>query len=342
MLKKIVLSTILITIILLSTIAILVVPIISEYTRTTSSDEEVVVVIPQGASAREIASILKKNGVIDYEITFRLKLKNSPYRSRLSFGTFTLKKKMCLDDIVKELTVTQIDTTARIKLTIPEGFSAEKIAVLCEEKGLCSKEEFLKTLVDGEFDYGFIKDIPEKEGVKYKLQGYLFPCTYEFKNGTNTYEIIDTLLGEFEKRYNKVKNMLPEGMTMHEAIIRASLIEREAKLPSERVIISGVIQNRLDIDMKLQLDACSAYVVSDGLYNVSEGLAEAHKIDSPYNTYMYKGLPVGAICNPGIECIKAAMNPTAHNYLYYHTDTEKNDGSHIFSETYEEHKKTMR
>ena len=127
-------------------------------------------------------------------------------------------------------------------------------------------------------------------------------------------------------------------MSMAEAINRAALIEREAKLDSERTMISGVIDNRLKIGMLLQIDASVVYVISDGLYDVDRVLYKHLEVDSPYNTYKYTGLPAGPICNAGIKSIEAAMTPKEHKYLYYHTDTEKNDGSHIFSETFAQHK----
>jgi len=160
-----------------------------------------------------------------------------------------------------------------------------------------------------------------------------------FGENADAHKIIDTLLAEFEKQYNKVRDLLPDGMDMNEAIIRASLIEREAKLPAERSTISGVIQNRLDIDMRLQIDASVVYAISDGMYDVERVLYKDLEVDSPYNTYKHSGLPAGAICNPGMESIRAAMEPEEHKYLYYHTDTQKNDGSHIFSETFSQHKK---
>ncbi|MBE7033478.1 MAG: endolytic transglycosylase MltG [Ruminococcaceae bacterium] len=331
--KKIVLGVILV---IVAVVAYFAITMIMEYTRTTSSNIEVTVQIPKGASEKQIAEILKDNGVIDYELTFRLKMKNSPHRGNLNYGKFVLKKKMCLDDLI-EVLARPTELREGITVTIPEGYSAEKIAVLMEEKGLCSKEEFLKELSEGKFNYDFIKDIPEKEGVKYKLQGYLFPSTYIFDKETDASKIINTLLKEFENQYNKVRHMLPDDMTMAEAINRAALIEREAKLDKERETISGVIDNRLDIGMILQIDASVVYAISDGLYNVERVLYKDLEIDSPYNTYKYKGLPAGPICNPGLESIRAAMNPEEHKYLYYHTDTEKNDGSHIFSETFSQH-----
>ena len=313
-----------------------VLSIFMEYTRTTSSDENVIVQIPKGSSEKKIAQVLKDNGVIDYEITFRLKMKNSPHRGKLNYGKYTLKKDMCLDDIIESL-IKPSELAKGIKLTIPEGFSAEMIARRCEALGICTADEFLKELQNGEFNYEFIEDIPKKSGVKYKLEGYLFPSTYNFSVEADASKVINTLLGEFEVQYNKVKDMLPNGMDMAEAINRAALIEREAKLDSERTAISGVIDNRLSIDMILQIDASVVYVISDGLYDVDRVLYKDLEVDSPYNTYKYKGLPAGPICNPGLESIRAAMNPQRHKYLYYHTDTEKNDGSHIFSETFAQH-----
>ena len=325
--------------IIIALIAIIVFFVLSmflEYTRTTSSDKNVIVQIPKGASEKKIAQVLKDSGVIDYQITFRLKMKNSPHRGKLNYGKYTLKKDMCLDDVIEALSKPS-ELAKGIRLTIPEGFSAEMIARRCEALGICMADEFLNELKNGKFNYDFIDDIPERDGVKYKLEGYLFPSTYNFSAQADASKVINTLLGEFEVQYNKVKDMLPDGMDMAEAINRAALIEREAKLDSERTAISGVIDNRLAIDMILQIDASVVYVISDGLYDVDRVLYKDLEVDSPYNTYKYKGLPAGPICNPGIESIRAAMNPARHKYLYYHTDTEKNDGSHIFSETFAQH-----
>ena len=308
-----------------------------EYTRTTSSEKTVIVQIPKGASEKKIAQVLKDNGVIKHEISFRLKMRNSQHRGQLNYGKYTLNKKMCLDDIIAAL-LQPSELAKGVKLTIPEGYSAEMIAARCEKIGICNAQDFLKELREGKFNYDFIKDIPDNKNVKYKLEGYLFPSTYNFSAQADASKVINTLLLEFEKQYNKVKDMLPEGMDMAEAVNRAALIEREAKLDSERSMISGVIDNRLKIDMRLQIDASVVYAISDGLYDVERVLYKDLEIDSPYNTYKYAGLPAGPICNPGIESIRAAINPVRHKYLYYHTDTQKNDGSHIFSETFAQHK----
>ena len=329
---------ILVLIIIAAVIACCLLSVFFEYTRTESSEETVIVEIPRGASEQTIAEVLKESGVIKHELSFRLKMRTSPYRGQLNYGKYTLYKKMCLDDIITAL-LKPSELAKGVKLTIPEGFSAKMIAARCEKLGIVNAEDFLNELKTGKFSYDFIKDIPANEDVEYKLEGYLFPSTHMFGENTDAHKIIDTLLGEFEKQYNKVRDLLPQGMDMNEAIIRASLIEREAKLPTERSTISGVIQNRLDIDMRLQIDASVVYAISGGMYDVERVLYKDLEVDSPYNTYKYKGLPVGAICNPGMASIRAAMEPEEHKYLYYHTDTDKNDGSHIFSETFSQHKK---
>lgn len=319
-------------------VAFFAISVFLEYTRTSSGEETVIVQIPKGASEKTIAAVLKDAGVINHEISFRLKMKGSPHRGKLNYGKYTLNEDMCLDSVIEAL-LRPSELKEGVKLTIPEGLSAQMIANRCEELGLVNADDFLRELKHGKFDYDFIKNIPDNKGAEYKLQGYLFPNTYMLSMDADAHKIIDTLLGEFEKQYSKVSQMLPKGMDMNEAIVRASLIEREAKVDSERRTISGVIQNRLDINMRLQIDASVVYVISDGLYDVERVLYKDLEIDSPYNTYKNTGLPIGAICSPGLASIKAAMTPQKHDYLYYHTDTDKNDGSHIFSETFSQHTK---
>ncbi len=331
--KKIVLGTLIAIVAIVLCVAL---SVVMEYTRTKSSDKTVTVQIPKGASESLIAEILEENGVIDYKINFKLKMRTSKYRGKLNYGKYILNKKMCIDDAIEALS-RPVEHKKGVKLTIPEGYSAEMIANRCENIGICTADEFLDELENGKFDYDFISDIPEKDGLKYKLQGYLFPSTYDFGEDANAHTVINTLLGEFEKQFKAVEDKLPQGMDMAEAINRAALIEREAKLDNERSMISGVIKNRIEKNMLMQIDASVVYVISDGLYDLDRVLFRHLEVDSPYNTYKYPGLPVGPICNPGIESIVAAMTPVEHTYLYYHTDNEKNDGSHVFNETLAEH-----
>lgn len=310
-------------------------PAVKEYyTFTSTSGDDVTVQIPEGATSADIAKILKDKGLIKYETTFRLKVRLSEYNNKLRYGTFSLNTGMCMRDIITELGGG--GTTGDIVFTVPEGFSAENIAARAENLGVCSSEDLIKALGDS-YKYSFIRQIPN-ETYKYKLQGFLFPSTYRFQKNTPAHDVVNTMLGEFEKQYKSVS----DGSSDIFAIVTlASLVEREARLDSERATIAGVIKNRLDKDMPLQIDATVVYAVTNGLYDKTSVTYSDLKINSPYNTYQHKGLPAGPICNPGIKSIKAALNPQEHDYLYYHTDETKKDGSHIFTQNYEQHTSTM-
>lgn len=313
-------------------------PYISEFADISlfGSDTPVKVSIPQGSSAPEIGRILKENHLIRSSGIFLIRIKLSKYKNRLHYGTFEFTKKMTVGEIIRTLGENAF-VQETVTVTIPEGSSAEQIAVILEDSGLKGGDEFLSALNDT-YDYEFIKDIPAGD-YKYALQGFLFPSTYEFFVSASAHDIADKLLSEFERQYKSLRGN--KNSNVFEIITKASIIEKEAKLDSERPTVAGVIDNRLSAQMPLQIDACVVYAVSDGMYNISALYENQIKTDSPYNTYKYKGLPAGPICNPGITSIKAALNPEKHGYYYYHTDEEKKDGSHIFTATYDEHLKTM-
>ena len=296
---------------------------------------EVTISIPEGASSMKIAEILKEEDVIESKYLFLARLKFSDYNGKLHYGTFTFDKSDSYIKIIKTL-ATGGARKNTVTLTIPEGYSVERIKAKVVEMGFCSDSEFEEALKK-EYDYPFLKALPKNAKVKYRLQGYLYPSTYEFYEDAKAEDIIKTMLGEFDKQTKDlgIKDW-------HKIITLASLVEREAKLDKERELIAGVMVNRLAEDMILQIDATVVYAISDGMYDVERVFYKDLEVDSPYNTYKYKGLPAGAICSPSIKSIKAAINPAKHNFLYYHTDTNKNDGSHIFTETYEEHTSTMK
>lgn len=298
--------------------------------------ETVTVTIPEGSNTKTIAKALKENKVISNELMFLLAVKTSAYKGKLRYGTFTFSGGMDTEEIIRTLAQegAKKDT---ITVTIPEGYSIERIIKKCVESGLSSAEEF-EAAMKAEYDFDFIRKIPEKEGQKYRLQGFLFPSTYEFYQNASAQDVVKTMLAEFEKQYLSVSQNW-EGV--YDVVTKASLIQRESKLASENATIAGVIENRLKAGMRLQIDASVVYAITNGQYDVTRVFNKDLEADSPYNTYKNKGLPVGPICNPGIEAIRGALNPEKHKYLYYHTDETKKDGSHIFTETYDDHKATM-
>lgn len=287
--------------------------------------------IPKNSSITEIADILEKEHVISNKYAFIARVVISGNKSNLKHDKFVFSPDSDYKDIIKTL-CEQGAKKETVTIVIPEGFSVEMIIKRCTDAGIGTKEDFEKAL-NKDYDYEFIKHINSSPESKYKLQGFLFPATYEFFTDATAEDVIDQMLGKFLEEYNKTGASYDNLITV---ITKASLIEREAKLDSERSTIAGVIENRLNTDMLLQIDASVVYAMTDGMYDIDRVYEKDYQFDSLYNTYKNTGLPVGPICNPGLKSIEAALNPEQHDYLYYCT-TAANDGSHYFSRTYEEH-----
>ena len=314
-------------------ISVLVINIVFSICFSNNLKTNRTVSIEQGTSTLEIASILKENDVISSKVIFLVRANLSGYRGQLKYGTFEFTPDDDYGDVIKKL-ATQGKKRKTVTLTVPEGYSVEKIIQKLCELGFGTEAQ-IKSALNDEYDIEFLKKISVPNNCYYKLEGFLFPSTYEFYDDATPHEIFETMLLEFEKQYNSL-NVSYDNIYSH--ITKASMIEREAKISSERAKIAGVIENRLKKDMLLQIDATVIYAMSKGKYDIDRVFYSDLETDSKYNTYKYKGLPLGPISNPGLDSIKAALNPDRHNYLYYRTDDEKIDGSHIFTETFDEHK----
>jgi len=304
----------------------------------SEDSSDVLISVPDDTSTLKVGQILEDNDLIRSRFAFLIKVKSSEYNGKLNSGTHTLNKSMTISEIMAIMSKPRV-VMETVSVTFPEGYSLEQMAELLEEKKIVSKDGFLDALAY-EYDFEFIGHIPDGD-YKYALQGFLFPSTYEFYKNSKPEDVVEKMLTHFNEMYLSAADSF-DGV--FETIIKASLIEKEAKLEEERATISGVIKNRTELGMAYQIDASVLYAATDGLYNREESAfisQNIRELDSPYNTYMYKGLPAGPICNPGLTSIKAALNPEEHSYLYYHTDTNKNDGSHIFTETFNEHINTM-
>lgn len=315
----------------------------AEVKSETDRDGTVVTVeIPKGAGQRQIAKILKENGLIGNELAFYLKVREMSAGSQLKYGVFELNDGYSLKTIIQEL----VSNGAKKEgnwFTVPEGYTIERIALKLEEEGQCTATEFLEAVEKDDYDYWFLESIPEDADVNYRLQGFLFPDTYDLGENVTAEGIVRTMLDQFAIQYTKGMDEQAKAMgrTTYEIVTEASMIERETSHDAERAIIAGVIENRLAQNMRLQIDPTFLYPLTEGMYDKPSSTYEDTRTESPYNTYTNYGLPVGPICNPGLPSIEAALNPESHSYLFYHTDEVKNDGSHIFTETYEEHLETQ-
>ncbi|WP_434632306.1 endolytic transglycosylase MltG [Thermoanaerobacterium thermosaccharolyticum] len=285
------------------------------------------IVIPSGSSTVEIAKILRSNNLIRSEWFFIIRARLYDNGVQMKAGKYLLSSNMTTDEIIKKLKDGKsiVDT---IKFTIPEGFSVSEIADRLQQMGIVNKNDFINEAQNGVFNYDFLKNIPK--GRPDRLEGYLFPDTYIVKKGANAHDIINLMLSRFDEIYkNYIKgNEANVGMSADKIIIIASMIEKEAKIDKDRPLIAGVIYNRLNKNMKLQIDATVEYALGKHKDKLS---LDDLKINSPYNTYMNYGLPIGPISNPGLKSIEAALNPAKHDYYYY---VAQSDGSHIFSKTY--------
>lgn len=240
-------------------------------------------------------------------------------------GSHTLDETMSLNDVAKILKDTNNANT--ITLTIPEGFNVEDIAARVEENGICTKDEFLSAVKSYPLP-AYVSDNADK---RYNLEGFLFPDTYNFEIGVKPEYIIETMIKRFEEVWAEVtKGMDIKQEDIEKVINVASIIEKEARVDEDRPLIASVIYNRLKQGMPLQIDATVIY--AHGYY--IENVRNRHlAIESKYNTYLHKGLPVGPICNPGAPSIKAALHPADTNYLFY---LLASDSEHYFTDNYDD------
>ncbi|MBE6929650.1 MAG: endolytic transglycosylase MltG [Ruminococcaceae bacterium] len=301
----------------------------------TSSDITVMVEIEEDDDFGEIAKKLGDADIIRYPWLFKLYLSVAKSDVEFPAGSYELSDQWDYPALARVLRNAPSTARETVRVTIPEGYTTAQIVELLVEKKVASAEELYEVIRNYDFRYECVKDFAK--GTDTRLEGYLFPDTYEFYIDDKPENVIGKLISNFEKKFDEELIAFAEGrgMTMKEIVIIASMIEREAKRADERDIVSSVIYNRLnnaDNFPYLQIDATVAYVV--GHAPTPEDLT----IDSPYNTYQNKGLPPGAICNPGLAAIESALYPEDTKYYYY---VARDDGSHIFSKTLAEHEKAI-
>ncbi|UNC92587.1 endolytic transglycosylase MltG [Candidatus Contubernalis alkaliaceticus] len=296
----------------------------------------VLVEIPQGASSGNIAETLKQAGVVRNNLAFRVYAKFKGYDGRLKAGEYEFYTAMNMDEILEKLYQGDV-IQSYTRITLPEGFRVEQVAARLEAQGVVEEEVFLELLLEKQFDYWFLKDITQST---YPVEGYLFPDTYYLEDDDAEEEIIHRMLRQFEGVFNDTYQQRAEelGMTVHEVVTLASIIEREARLKEERPIISGVFHNRLQRNMLLQSCATVQYALGEIKPKLSTRDTE---IDSPYNTYLHTGLPPGPIASPGRDAIHAALYPEETDNLYFVLRGD-NSGGHYFSRTLQEHLENQR
>ncbi|WP_418909806.1 endolytic transglycosylase MltG [Bacillus pinisoli] len=304
-----------------------------------SNSEPVEVTIPIGSSTTSIANILEENEIIKNAKVFKyfVKFKNE---SGFMAGDYVLNQTMTFEEIIASLKTGKILQDAVFTLTIPEGKTIEQIVKIVSEKTGYPEEELMAKMNDAEYITSLIEQYPSvlseeilQEDIRYPLEGYLFPATYPFyTEKPSIEEIVQVMLDKTEDvLFTYQDEMTEKEMTAHELLTFASLIEEEATAKTDREDISSVFYNRMEANMPLQTDPTVLYALGAHKDRV---LYEDLEIDSPYNTYVIKGLPIGPIANAGQMSIEAALNPSATDYFYFLATKE---GEVIFTRTLEEH-----
>lgn len=319
----------------------------------TKPDRIAVVEISESDNISDITDKLKNMDLIKFPLIFRIYAGFSNADERIDSGTYELNNMYDYRALVVGMGAVS-EARMTVTLAIPEGYEQEQIFQLLADNGVCELRDLQQTAASYDFDYDFLMDLELNS--KNRLEGYLFPDTYDFFIDEDPVSVINKFLANFDRKFDSSLRARIEGlneeirenmtgifaeeeiqdnmMDIHKIVIIASLIEKEAANNSERTTISSVIHNRLTSKLypALEIDATIQYALEERKESLTyNDLA----IDSPYNTYNRPGLPVGPIANPGIASIRAALYPEQTEYYFYALDV---DGAHHYSRFWEEHR----
>ena len=322
-----------------------------------NSKQYVTVQIPEGANLQQIGDTLENSGLVKHGFIFSLYAKYKDYND-LKSGYYNLQKSMSTDDIIKELQkggTPQPQEVALANLTIPEGYTLDQIAQTVGQlqgdfKEPLTADAFLAKVQDETFISQLVakyptllESLPTKEsGVRYRLEGYLFPATYAIKENTTIESLIDEMVAAMDKNLSAHYTAIKEkNLTVNELLTIASLVEKEGLKTDDRKLIAGVFYNRLNLGMPLQSNIAILY--AEGKLGQNISLADDAAIDttinSPYNVYTNLGLMPGPVDSPSLDAIEASINQTKSDYLYFVANVQ--DGKVYFATTREEHDRNV-
>lgn len=302
-------------------------------------EHSAVITIGEEDSYGSVVNQLKDNGIVGSKTLFRVFSLFAGGKHKVTPGTYELNTEMDYYAVLNGLGANS-DRRMTTSITIPEGYTIDEIFKHLEEQGVSTQKKLQEMAATHNYAFSFLSDVPL--GEYHRLEGYLFPDTYEFYMGEDALYVINKMLINFDAKINEAtrKAITDKGYSMRKILIIASMIEKETD-GNDRANISSVIHNRLERKTTetaglLNIDATIQYVLPEG-----EKVTQAHysSVDSPYNTHKYKGMPPGPIANPGMESIYAAMNPAQTGYYYYSLGK---DELHHFFKTYAEHQAFLR
>jgi len=302
-------------------------------------DHEATIVVKEDFELNQLAKTLKENGIIEYPWLFSLYCRFSNSGEKIRPGEYTLNALLDYRAIVHQMRGARRELE-EIRLSVPEGFTLRQIIALFVENGVATEEALWHTAQHHNFEYSFLRMLPFEPN---RLEGYLYPDTYDFYIGENPVSVFNKMLTNFNRKLNPEyrERARDLDMTIAEIITIASMIEKEAANDDERPIISSVIRNRLNSSNypHLQIDATIQYILPAPKPRLLlEDIYDNPLTDSPYNTYLYEGLPPGPISNPGLESIRAALYPESTNYYFYALTS---DLTHAFSRSRADHDRVV-
>ncbi|MGB8952728.1 MAG: endolytic transglycosylase MltG [Candidatus Aminicenantales bacterium] len=296
------------------------------YRTATNATPNVFFKIEKGKGIKAIAQSLKEKGILQKKWPFLFRYELFYYPKSLKAGEYLFTSFYSTQEILNTLTLGKVYLHP---LTIAEGWTGQEITAYLTSSGFGTEEDFRAAFMNPEI-------ISSWDQKAWNLEGYLFPETYYLSLGQTSEEIFLKIVNQFQSVFAEPwrRRTAEMGMTIREVVTLASLIEKEASLSEEKKRVSAVFHNRIKQRMKLDCDPTIIYVLKqNGLF---EGRLRSKdlRLDSPYNTYLYAGLPPSPICNPGKESLEAALYPAKENYFYF---VSRNDGSHHFSRSFREH-----
>jgi UPF0755 protein len=289
--------------------------------------EKIFIVLP-GQHFKMIAVHLEETGIIRDSLRFKLFARFKGFDKRIKAGEYKLSTALSPKQVLEIMVSGKV---ALYRITIPEGYNLVQIAGIVSEMGLTDGPAFIRSAND--------TAIVKALGVEAdSLEGYLFPDTYHFPKGLPLDEIMGTMVNRFQEIFSTEwqERSRQMGMSIHQVVTLASIIEKETGAAFERPLIASVFHNRLAKGMRLSSDPTVIY----GIKDFDGNLTRKHlKTANPYNTYLNKGLPPGPIANPGVAALEAALYPAETDYLYF---VSKKDGTHHFSTSFKEHNRAVR
>lgn len=328
------LTYITVSIILLLILVLSVFFIELNYNKTTKNSSSTYLINSKDISSEEVINQLIGKGIIRNKTVFKIYSRFYNLNPSLKASNIIIKPNISVKELIEKLNGGRSDFAI---ITIPEGFSLHQIANRLEKNNLINKDVFMNLKLNELDNNGFIS---ERKNIIYDMEGFLFADTYYIPYGKSEKEIAQLMFNRFKNVFSEkdIKRTKELGLDVNQIITIASLIEKEAMNDSERSRIAGVIYNRIKKGMLLQIDAAVIYANTKGEKNLEKVYYSYLKVDSKYNTYLYKGLPPGPIASPGIPSIQAALYPEKNDYLYY----VAGKSGHVFSKTYEEHEANVK